>query len=203
MGDSGSYIWTALTGWIPPARSYFYGYLVRWLALWPDSFTPLLLSQAIAGGVTVIVFAMICNRFFDISNSVSFLFGLLCALDPCQLVWQRYVMTETFSLLVYVLVLYWSLAYLRDRQILQLAVVQTLSVILIGFRMSYLLVVQVCTILLPVIAFAPCALSAFRNRSKARNIRSGFSEERLCTRRRQCCDHVCYACGLQARQRFA
>jgi hypothetical protein len=28
MGDSGSYIWTALTGWIPGDRSYFYGYVV-------------------------------------------------------------------------------------------------------------------------------------------------------------------------------
>ena len=58
-------------------------------------------------------------------------------------------------------------AYLRDRRIWQLAVVQTLSVMLIGFRMSYLLVVQVCTVLLPAIAFAPCALSSFRNRSRA------------------------------------
>ena len=68
-------------------------------------------------------------------------------------------MTETFSLLVYVLVLYWSLAYLRDRRLWQLAVVQALSVVLIGFRMSYLLVVQACTILLPLIAFARCASS--------------------------------------------
>jgi hypothetical protein len=54
------------------------------------------------------------------SNRLSFFFGLMCALDPCQLVWERYVMTETFSLLVYVLVLYWSLAYLRDRRLWQL-----------------------------------------------------------------------------------
>src|SRR6516162_4376929 len=60
MGDSGSYIWTALTGWIPPDRSYFYGYLVRWLAVWPHSFTPLLLSQAIASGVIAITFVTIC-----------------------------------------------------------------------------------------------------------------------------------------------
>jgi hypothetical protein len=41
MGDSASYIWTALTEWIPADPSYFYGYLVRWLAVWPHSFAPL------------------------------------------------------------------------------------------------------------------------------------------------------------------
>ena len=173
LGDSGSYIWTALTGWIPSDRSYFYGYLVRWLAVWPHSFGPLLSIQALASGATAIVFALICSRFFEMSNRLSFLFGLMCALDPCQLVWERYVMTETFSLLVYVLVLYWSLAYLRDRRLWQLAVVQALSVLLIGFRMSYLLVVQACTILLPLIAFARCGLPALRNRSGARAPEAG------------------------------
>jgi hypothetical protein len=67
-----------------------------------------------------------------------------------------------------VLVLYWSLLYVRDRRIGQLAVVQALSVMLIGFRISYLLVVQVGTILLPLIAFARCGLPALHNRSGAR-----------------------------------
>ena len=173
MGDSGAYVHTALTGWIPGDRSYFYGYLVRWFAVWPHSFTPLLLIQALASAATAIVFALICIRFLEISNRLSFLFGLLCALDPCQLVWERYVMTETFSLLVYVLVLYWSLAYLRDRRLWQLAVVQALSVLLIGFRMSYLLVVQVCTILLPLIAFARCALPSLRTRFELRASKTG------------------------------
>ena len=77
-------------------------------------------------------------------------------------------MTETFSLLVYMLVLYWSLAYLRDRRLWQLAVIQALSALLIGFRMSYLLVVEASTILLPLIAFARCGLSALRERIEAR-----------------------------------
>ena len=138
------------------------------LALWPGSFTPLLLAQAVAGGITAVVFAIICSRLLCLSSRLSYLFGLLCALDPCQLVWERYVMTETFSLLLYVLVLYASLLYLRDRRIWQLAVVQVISVVLIGFRMSYLLVVQACTILLPVIAFGWPALRALRNRLDAR-----------------------------------
>jgi hypothetical protein len=168
MGDSGSYIWTALTGWIPPDRSYFYGYIIRWLAVWPGTFTPLLLAQAIASGITAIVFAIICRRCFDLTRALSYSFGILCALDPAQIVWERYVMTETFSLLIYMLVLYWSLVYLQNRRIWQLAVVQVLSVVLIGFRMSYLLVVQICTLLLPVIAFAPLVLSALQDRSNAR-----------------------------------
>ena len=64
LGDSGSYIRTALIGSIPRDRSYFYGYLVRWLAVWPHSFTPLLIVQALASGATAIVFALICSRFF-------------------------------------------------------------------------------------------------------------------------------------------
>ena len=168
MGDSWSYIWTALTGWIPGDRSYFYGYLVRGLALWPHSFTPLVLAQVLASGATAIIFALICRRLFEMSNRLSFLFGSLCAVDPSQVVWERYVMTETFSLLVYVLVLYWSFTYLRSRRLWQLALVQALSVLLIGFRMSYLLVVQGCTILLPLIAFAHCALPVLRRRSGTR-----------------------------------
>jgi len=152
----------------PRDRSYFYGYTIRLLALWPGSFTPLLLAQAVAGGITAVVFAVICSRLLCLSSRLSYLFGLLCALDPCQLVWERYVMTEAFSLLFYVLVLYASLLYLRDRRIWQLAVVQVISVVLIGFRMSYLPVVQACTILLPVIAFGWPALRALRNRLDAR-----------------------------------
>jgi len=168
LGDSSSYIWTALTDWIPTDRSYFYGYVVRWLAVWPHSFGPLVLCQTLASAVTAIVFVLICNRFFQMPKKLSFLFGLICALDPLQLVWERYVMTETFSLLVYVLILYWSLAYLRDRRLTQLIIVQLLSVLLIGFRMSYLLVVQASTIVLPLIAFGRCAFLAVRNRSESR-----------------------------------
>ena len=174
MGDSWSYIWTSLTGWIPGDRSYFYGYLIRWFALWPNSFTPLLLIQALASGVTAIVFALICSRFFEVSKTLSFLFAFICALDPLQLVWERYVMTESLSLLVYALVLYWSLAYLRARRLWQLTVVQALSVVLIGFRMSYLLVVQVCTILLPLIAFARCAAPVLRKRSQPRILQANI-----------------------------
>ena len=72
MGDSWSYIWTALKGWIPEDRSYFYGYLVRWLAAWPHSFTPLLVIQALASGSTAITVALVA------------LLALACKVDDCR-----------------------------------------------------------------------------------------------------------------------
>ena len=30
MGDSESYLWTAWSGWMPPDRSFLYGYVIRW-----------------------------------------------------------------------------------------------------------------------------------------------------------------------------
>lgn len=62
-------------------------------------------------------------------------------------------MTETISLFFYALVLQQSFVYLRDRRITTLLVIQILSVITIGFRMSFLVVIQVMAVGLPLIAF--------------------------------------------------
>lgn len=155
MGDSWSYIQTALTDWIPEARSYFYGYVIRWSSVWPESLTPLLVLQLLISAAVAIGCAFICRSIFRLSVRWSFVMGFLCAVDPLQLLYERYVMTEAISLGLYVFVLYESFLYLRDRRFRDLVLVQVLSVLLIGFRMSYLLLVQVDTILLPVIAFSP------------------------------------------------
>jgi hypothetical protein len=165
MGDSASYLWTALTGWVPPDRSFLYGYVIRWSSLWTKSLTPLLILQVFLGAATSILVALICHWIFDLTPRLSYLFGLLCSLDPLQVVWQRYVMTETISLFLYVLMLLFSFLYLKERRLWQLAIVQTVSVLLISFRMSYLLVVQMSALFLPLIAFFPDIRAIFRERS--------------------------------------
>ena len=155
MGDSGSYISTATSGTIPPDRSFVYGYVVRALAVWPTSLTPLLLCQALLSGATAIMVAVICRSIFCLSPRSSYFFGLVSCLDPLQLVWERYVMTEAISLFIYVLFLYYCLRYVRDHRISDLIFIQVIGVILLAFRLSYLLVIQVTTVLLPLIAFLP------------------------------------------------
>ena len=161
MGDSESYMWTAWSGWMPPDRSFLYGYVIRWSSLWTESLTSLLILQAFLGAITAILVALVCRSIFGLVSGLSYLFGLLCSLDPLQLVWERYVMTETVSLFFYVLMLLFSFLYLKQRRLWQLAIVQILSVLVISFRMSYLLVVQISAFLLPLIAFLPEIRAAF------------------------------------------
>ncbi len=165
MGDSASYLLTAISGWIPPDRSFLYGFLVRWLTSPAGTLIPLLTAQAIISAATALMVAFICLRVIELSRGYSYCFGLLCALDPLQWLWERYVMTEVMSLFVYVVVLFLSFRYLKERRLWHLAVVQVLGVALIALRISYLLVIQASTILLPVVAFFPEIVAALGSTS--------------------------------------
>ena len=167
MGDSGSYLWTAVSGWMPPDRSFLYGYVIRWSSLSTGSLTSLLILQAFLGAITALLVAHVCRSIFGLIPGLSYLFGVLCSLDPLQLVWERYVMTETVSLFFYALVLLFSFLYLKQRCLWQLAIVQIMSLLVISFRMSYLLVIQVSAFLLPLIAFLPEIRAAFWKHSSA------------------------------------
>ena len=153
LGDSISYLWTSLTGWIPDDRSYFYGFVIRWTSVYTHSLTSLLIFQAFLGCTVAIIVTWICRVIVDLPEKVAYLFGFLCAIDPLQIVWERYIMTETCSLFFYALVLWQSFVYVRDRRIANLVLIQLLSVMTIGFRMVFLIPIEAMAVALPVIAF--------------------------------------------------
>ena len=76
-------------------------------------------------------------------------------------------MTETVSLFFYMAGLYYGFLYMKQRRIRHLVIVQGIWVLLIGFRMSYLLVVQISAALLPILAFSPLVWAKWRE-SRAR-----------------------------------
>ena len=175
MGDSASYLLTAVSGWIPPDRSFLYGFLVRWLTSPSGTLTPLLIAQTIISAATALVVAVTCLRVIKLSRGYSYFFGLLCALDPLQWLWERYVMTEVMSLFVYVVVLFVSFRYLKERRLGQLVLIQVLGVALIALRISYLLVIQASTVLLPLVAFFPEIVAAFASTS-SRSTRTALAK---------------------------
>ena len=165
LGDSETYIYTALTGWIPEDRSsFFYGFVIRWVALSVKSLSPLLLLQTIVSTLTAITVAVVSFSALKFSARLAYGLGFLCACDPLQVVWERYVMTEAISLFFYVLALSWSLLYLRDRRLSYLVLVHIFGVFAIGFRMSFLLVTQLNAVLLPFVAFLPVMIESVTGR---------------------------------------
>jgi hypothetical protein len=165
LGDSECYVSTALVGWIPDDRSYFYGFVVRWVALSVASFSPLLILQMILSAVIAIMIALTCLSVLKFPVRLAYAVGLVCAIDPLQVVWERYVMTETISLFFYVLLLYCSFLYLRDRRLSYLMIAHILGILVIGFRMSYLLLTQLNAALLPLAAFLPNMIESFKGPS--------------------------------------
>ena len=79
MGDSGSYIWTAVSGWIPDDRSYFYGYVIRWTSFWTESLTPLLVVQLSLSAITSVLVALISRFIFRLP-----LGGLTCSVSSAS-----------------------------------------------------------------------------------------------------------------------
>src|SRR5262249_35488916 len=98
LGDSGSYIYTAISGWIPTDRSYLYGFLVRWLCLGSQSLFPLVLAQTFASSVSAGILGWCVQRFLQTPFALTIAITVAYCFDPIQLMYDRFVMAESFSL---------------------------------------------------------------------------------------------------------
>ena len=98
LGDSASYLHTALTGWIPPDRSYWYGVVVATIVGSTQSLTPLVIAQSMAGAGTALLAAWWSDLVFRPGRAVLCVVAIACALEPSQLLLERYVLTESLAL---------------------------------------------------------------------------------------------------------
>jgi hypothetical protein len=152
FGDSGSYINTAIYGYIPPDRSFIYGFLIRIISLPFQSLKPLLLTQALAGFVSCIALFALLKR-FGISDRICFLITLLFSLEPMHMMWQRFVLTESFSMPIFMVYLYTSFSYLKNPTAKTLLLVQILGLFLISLRMIFLPMVLANALIAPIFAY--------------------------------------------------
>lgn len=151
LGDSASYIQTALTGWIPPDRSFVYGFLIEITAVAAHSLTSLIILQVFISGLNAIFLAYVLQKFFTVDANLAFLCGYMCALEPLQLMFERYVMTETFSLFLFVIYLILCFHYLMRPCLMLLALIQIAGVAIISFRLSFLPIILINAFILPLI----------------------------------------------------
>lgn len=152
LGDSLSYISTAVTGWIPMDRSFLYGFVIRLIAVSAHSLTSLIAVQVFAGGLNAILLAYVLKEFFAVAPRTAYALGLLCAVEPLQLMYERYVMTESFALFLFVIYLTLVFHYLRKPTLLYMVFVQITGILLIAFRLSFLSIVVINAVILPFLA---------------------------------------------------
>lgn len=153
IDDSSRYIDTAVSSYIPPDRSFLYGFLIRWVTYFGQSLRNLVVFQVFCSAASAVLLGYVLNRFLSVNRVVSCAFAVLCAVAPIQLMYERYVMTETVSLLFFALFVTSAFFYLQDSKVRSLILLSLSGVILIAFRLSFVPIVLSGAVLVPGIAF--------------------------------------------------
>jgi hypothetical protein len=153
LGDSGSYIYTALTGWIPPDRSFLYGFLIRWLSVGSGSLFSLVLGQTLASAISAGLLGWIMWRFIGTSTRFAMLAAILYSLDPLQLMYERFVMAEAFSLLAAMMFVSFILLFVEGGRKRYLILASFAGLLAVALRISFLPAVAALSFSAPIIRF--------------------------------------------------
>jgi len=154
LGDSGSYLLSALMKLIPPDRSFLYGFVVRFIGQNSHSLSSLIAIQTVAGIGTSLLVAVILVRFFRTNFKIAAVIAAVLTLEPQQLLFERFVLTESISTAWFALLMLLALEYLRRPRLWVLAVLQPVGVILIAFRLTFLPAVMTATVAVPLFGYA-------------------------------------------------
>ena len=152
LGDSQSYIATALHGWIPSDRSFVYGFVIRFIAVSTHSLTAFIAFQVLLSTFTALLAAYSLERFFYVRRKLAFAMGILCAIEPLQLFYERYVLTETLSLFILAIYMLLLFKYLEKPKLSSMAIMQIIGTALISLRLSFLPFILFNAFILPVLA---------------------------------------------------
>jgi len=153
FGDSASYIWTAVTGWLPGDRSFVYGYFVRLVAVTTQSLFSLIIVQVFFLMAASVMMAKLLMQFFQVRPWIAFGTALLTTLEPLQLLYTRYVMTETLALLIFSVYLWCVLQYLAVPRIKWLIAIQCVATLMISIRFAFIPMVWIGGFTIPLLAF--------------------------------------------------
>lgn len=155
LGDSESYLATALIGWIPPDRSFLYGFLLRPLVLQTGSLLPLIVAQSACSVVVALVLADLLASAFAAGQRVASAVAVAwAALEPLALLYERYVMTEAFALFALAAFVKLSIRYILAHRLRDVVLAQAAATFIIAFRTVFVPISLVFTLALPVLAWA-------------------------------------------------
>lgn len=172
FGDSASYIWTAVSGSPLPDRPFLYGYFIRFISLAAKSLTLLVFSQVILAMIICVISGHVLIRYFNVRPWIALVTVFLMTLEPLQLLYTRYVMTETLALFAFVFYVWAVLHYLENPRFRLLIILQALATIMISIRFAFIPLVWICSLAVPIAALPVIAEKAKTTAGKP--VRQGF-----------------------------
>jgi len=98
---------------------------------------------------------LILVRFFRAPFLIAAAMAVAVAIEPQQLLYERFVMTGSLSTALFAVFLFLVLEYLHSRKMWVLIAVQIAGVVLIAFRLAYLPLVAATTFIGPFMAYVP------------------------------------------------
>jgi hypothetical protein len=149
LGDSQSYLYTALTGYIPDDRSFVYGYFLRYVALWPHSIVCMAAVHTALSAVSTWLLGFCLLRYAKARWSVALTAALLCAVEPLELLYERFMMTETLATFLFCIYFVLCAEFVRAGKIYVIGCIQIVAVCLISIRISFLPLILILTVVLP------------------------------------------------------
>lgn len=163
LGDSGSYLHTALEGWIPPDRSFLYGWLIGATALPAKSAFTLVALQTVFGVLSAMLLYAWLAFGLGVRARWATAAAALLAVEPAQWFYERMMMAEATGLLAFVLFFAALSAYVATGRWRWIAAYAVLGTLAVALRISLLAVVLPLCLLAPVVR-AACVREPDRGR---------------------------------------
>jgi hypothetical protein len=152
LGDSASYLTTALIRWIPPDRSFVYGFILRKLIINSHSLLPVVWVQVALSALTAWLVGFCLVRYFKCRFWIAAVCALLCAAEPLQLMFERFILSDSLAASLFALFCLTVFSYMRRENYLVLAAMQFLSTFLVSLRLSFLPFAILSSFLVPLVS---------------------------------------------------
>ena len=155
MGDSVSYLATAVDGWIPPDRSFLYGFFIRWFAMPFENIEALIIGQVLVSALSVWIGVEIVRMAGLNDRLLLWSFGVIWAVAPIQLIYERFMMSECVSLFGFAIHLACCVQFIRRPSAIWIGALAVTAFLVVALRVSFLPNILFSSVVLPFLAAVP------------------------------------------------
>jgi hypothetical protein len=146
-GDSGAYLASAVSDWVPGDRSFTYGrYFIRAILAVFGSIKAVVVAQSLLSGATSVLAAVCLRVGFRSPFWVAAIAALLYAIEPLALLYERAILTETVTLFFLALFVLTGLSYINRPRTPRLILLAFLGTCILSLRTFHIPVVLVATV---------------------------------------------------------